>query len=167
MWSISVLCVVPTRVFVGAGDGGQGVITCMRGGVAGTGWRWWSFHLFAHTIDLVITSGARFSAVRGWSSQCEEVFSPDFGPAIIISHVSIVTNMSIPLQADLSSVVEKDAMSRNNIANFWINQQIYKMRGRGGGWINTVYEKAGNKRTKQMDIFTRTFILGNVTKKMK
>ncbi|KYQ58346.1 hypothetical protein ALC60_02766 [Trachymyrmex zeteki] len=23
-------------------------------GVAGTGWRWWSFHLFAHTIDSVI-----------------------------------------------------------------------------------------------------------------
>ncbi|KYN06662.1 hypothetical protein ALC62_02320 [Cyphomyrmex costatus] len=33
-------------------------------GVAGTGWRWWSFHLFAHTIDSVIKRCEVFSGQR-------------------------------------------------------------------------------------------------------
>lgn len=51
------------------------------------------------------------------------------GPTI--SQVSTVTNMSTPLQADLSSVVEKGARDARYIANF-LGQSTVNEEGKGG-----------------------------------
>ncbi|TGZ51423.1 hypothetical protein DBV15_08958 [Temnothorax longispinosus] len=100
--------------------------------------------IYSHTqFDFGNQAVRRFSAVRRLI--VTQGLAP-IGPAIIIiSQVSTVTNMSIPLQADLSSVVEKGAMSRRDIANFWVNQQLHGRDIWAGRWDcakkNAVYMK--------------------------
>lgn len=64
------------------------------------------------------------------------------GPAI--GQVSTVTNMSTPLQADLSSVVEKCAIS-SIVVNFWVNQQLQR-KGEWAGNMNCKLTSFMNKR---------------------
>lgn len=72
------------------------------------------------------------------------------GPAI--SQVSTVTNMSTPLQADLTSVVEKGARDARCIANF-LGQPTRRdgqVGARGGGEFKVyVYEEARVKQERQ------------------
>lgn len=117
---------VTKKSFIRLGMAGEqasgGVYACVVW--QATGWRWWSFHQYLHThthnFDNQAVRG--FQRSEGWSSQWRSVW-PWSGPPSSshhhhhhLSQVSIVTNMSIPLQADLSSVVEKDVMSKGNIA---------------------------------------------------
>lgn len=147
---------------------GRGCV-CMRG-VAGTGWRAMVVvFIYSHTQSISVIK--RCEGFQRSEVDRHRVQGP-IGRAIIISQVSTVTNMSIPLQADLSSVVEKGAMSRRDIANFKGQPTATRagIFGRGGGTVrkkNAVHEEARisekkRERKGKTDLFTRTFVFEDV-----
>lgn len=76
--------------------------------------------------------------------------------------------MSTPLQADLSSVVEKGAMSRRDIAKFLGQPTQLWVFGRGGGTvrINSVYEEARTSEKKKERKDKRTFLQAHLCSRM-
>lgn len=131
-------------------------------GVAGTGWRWWSFHLFAHTIDSVIKRCEVFSGQR----LIVTGFSPDrprHHQSSLNSHKYVDSPASRPI---VSRGKRRDVETRYRKFS-WVNQQLWGIWGEGTVRTNVVYEEArtsGEKKRekRQKDLFTRTFMFEDV-----
>lgn len=142
------------------GGGWRAGCVCMRG-VAGTGWRWWSFHLFAHTIDSVIKRCEVFSGQR----LIVTGFSPDrprHHQSSLNSHKYVDSPASRPI---VSRGKRRDVETRYRKFS-WVNQQLWVFGEKGLCELMSFMKKRGQaekKREKrQKDLFTRTFVFEDV-----
>jgi len=113
-------------------------------GVAGTGWRWWSFHLFAHTIDSVIKRCEVFSGQR--------LIVTGFGPdrprhhqSSLNSHKYVDSPASRPIvsrgeRCNVETRYRKFSGLTNSYGDIWV-----------GGTVrtNVVYEEARTSEKKE------------------
>lgn len=149
---------VCTKNFLWGGGWRAGCV-CMRG-VAGTGWRWWSFHLFAHTIDSVIKRCEVFSGQRLIVTR----FSPDRLRHHHQSSLNSHKYVDSPASRPIVSRGERRNVERRDIANFWVNQQLWEyleMRLRK----KAVYEEARiseKKKRKDKRIFLHAHLCSRI-----
>lgn len=135
-------CVYQEEFCGGRGIGEQGVYACVV--VAGTGWRWWLFHLFAHDNRLSNQAVRGFSGQRLIVTVKKCLASRSAPPSSSQSSLNSHKYVDSPASRPIVSRGKRARKSGRDNTNFLGQSTVTKVWA--WGWsnteINAIYEEA-------------------------